>query len=122
MKKSIALLVFSLLILPAFGQAPSIIWADKNSRAFGTRDIHILKNSNNETVIADIIIMETKLTDATKLSTRQGEAFTNKSGGLTGRSKKPKNIYNIEGEYQEFFENITVEPTFIKCIDTKTMK
>lgn len=62
--------------------------------------------------------MESKLTEGTKLSTRQGEAFNHKSGGFSARTKKPKNQYDIENkDYRKDFKNITTEPTFIKCYD-----
>jgi hypothetical protein len=61
--------------------------------------------------------MESKLTEGTKLSTRQGEAFTYKNGGFSARTKDPKNIYKSKEKYKKEFDNISVEPTFIKCFD-----
>jgi hypothetical protein len=72
---------------------------------------------DGEKVITDMIVMESKLTDAIKLSTRQGEAFTHKNGGFSGRTKNPENLYNKKGDYIESFKNIEIEPTFIKCYD-----
>lgn len=63
------------------------------------------------------MLWDTKLTDATKLSARQGEAFINKSGGFSARTKNPQNIYDLNIKYKKEFENITTEPTFIKCFD-----
>ena len=73
---------------------------------------------DGEKVISDIIIMESKLTEGTKLSTRQGEAFTNKTSGFSARTKDPENIYDIDpSDYKEEFKKIQVEPIFIKCFD-----
>ena len=76
-----------------------------------------INSTTKEKYIADIIIMETKLTDATKLSTNQWEAFINKTGGFSARSKKPKGIYKKGEDYEDAFENINADPTFIKCYD-----
>jgi hypothetical protein len=77
----------------------------------------LCKTIVKEKVISDIIIMESKLTEGTKLSTRQGEAFTNRTSGFSARTKDPKNIYKSKEKYKKELENISVEPTFIKCFD-----
>lgn len=64
--------------------------------------------------------METKLTNATKLSANQKTAYISKHLGYDLRSKTLKSIENINNdEYQKAMQKINIDPTFIKCSDTK---